>query len=105
MLLAEQRCEPLPADAKPLSSERAAGLLKEIPDWRMDEHSIEKEFAFPDFRKAMDFVNRVASIADSEDHHPDIHIYYNRVKLVFSTHKIKGLSPNDFIMAAKVSRL
>jgi len=53
----------------------------------------------------MKFVNKVAELAESEDHHPDIHIYWNKVKLVLWTHAIGGLSENDFIMAAKVNEI
>ena len=54
-----------------------------------------------DFKEAMAFVNRVADLAEEEGHHPDIYISWNRVRLDLTTHAIKGLSENDFIMAAK----
>ena len=63
---------------------------------------IQKEFKFGDFKKAMEFVNKIAVIAEQEGHHPDIYIFYNRVKLELWTHAIGGLSENDFILAAKV---
>ena len=60
---------------------------------------------FKDFKEAMKFVNKVAEAAEQEGHHPDIHIYYNKVRLELTTHKIKGLSENDFILAAKINAL
>lgn len=63
---------------------------------------ISKEFRFKDFIGAINFVERVADVAEMEDHHPDIHIYYNKVLLELWTHAIGGLSENDFIVAAKV---
>jgi len=62
-------------------------------------------FKFKGFREAMGFVNKVADIAEEEGHHPDIWISWNRVKLTLTTHKIGGLSRNDFIVAAKVDRV
>lgn len=63
--------------------------------------ALTREYRFADFFLAMSFVNRVAATAVNEDHHPDISISFDRVKLTFSTHKIAGLTRNDFIMAAK----
>ncbi|TSC77471.1 MAG: hypothetical protein G01um101433_581 [Parcubacteria group bacterium Gr01-1014_33] len=66
---------------------------------------IQREFTFKSFVKAMAFVDRVADIAEIEDHHPDIHIYYNRVVIELWTHAIGGLSENDFIVAAKIETM
>ncbi len=63
---------------------------------------IRREFKFKNFKEAMGFVNKVAEIAESEGHHPDIYIFYNKVDLELLTHAIKGLSTNDFIMASKI---
>jgi 4a-hydroxytetrahydrobiopterin dehydratase len=62
-------------------------------------------FRSKDFGETMQFVNRVAQVAQEEDHHPDIEISYNKVHLTLSTHSIGGLSRNDFIVAAKIERL
>jgi len=66
---------------------------------------IEKSYRFRDFKEAMRFVNRVAELAESEGHHPDIYVSWNRVRLSLTTHSIGGLSDNDFILAAKIDRL
>ena len=68
-------------------------------------HRIKKEFSFDDFMEAMNFVNKIAELAEEEGHHPDIYIYYNKVVLELHTHAIKGLHLNDFVMAAKINEL
>ena len=76
-----------------------------MPSWTLVDSTLEEEFHFKDFDEAMGFVERVAEIAQEEDHHPDIEVSYNKVRLDLSTHKIGGLSRNDFIVAAKIERL
>jgi len=102
MTLAEQDCKPIQAGTAPLSHKKTVELLREIPLWSLSEKSIQRESHFKDFRQAMDFVNNVALVANDQDHHPDIFISYNKVRLILITHKIGGLSLNDFIMAAKI---
>jgi 4a-hydroxytetrahydrobiopterin dehydratase len=78
-----------------------------VPGWVLDAEGkkISRDFVFKDFKEAMVFVNKVADIAEKEGHHPDIAIWWNKVKLELSTHAIGGLSTNDFIVAAKVNAL
>jgi 4a-hydroxytetrahydrobiopterin dehydratase len=84
--------------------EEARGMLEQVPDWELTEESkLIRRFRFSDFAGAMRFVNSVATLAESEGHHPDIYISWNRVRLELTTHAIKGLSDNDFIMAAKIN--
>jgi len=74
--------------------------------WRVvDEHHLEKAYAFDDFRQALDFTNRVGEIAEAEGHHPDVHLGWGRVKLTIWTHKIDGLTESDFVFAAKCDAL
>jgi len=103
--LADQNAQPVAAGAKPLSRAEAEKLAREIPAWTLKDGAIERELKLKDFLEAIDFVNEVAQVAQKQDHHPDICISYNKVRLEFSTHKIGGLSKNDFILAAKVDRL
>ncbi len=105
MALADLKCVPCHSDTPPLTHEEAAELARETPQWTLKDDSIERAFKFKDFKQSMAFVNRVAAVADEEDHHPDIDIRYNRVKLVLTTHNIGGLSRNDFIMAGKIDRV
>jgi 4a-hydroxytetrahydrobiopterin dehydratase len=105
MKLREQKCEPCSSGTQPLSYVEARMLQMEIPEWMLKDNAIERDFQFKDFKEAIKFVNRMAEAAEDEGHHPDIHIYYNKVRVELSTHKIKGLSPNDFILAAKIDEL
>jgi len=105
MKLQEQKCEPCRGGMPPLSYEEAKILQQEIREWTLEGNVIERVFQFKDFKEAMRFVNRVAEAAEEEGHHPDIHIYYSKVRIELSTHKIKGLSKNDFILAAKINAL
>lgn len=71
----------------------------------IDEHHLEKEFGFPDFQQALDFTNRVGGLAESLDHHPDIHLSWGKTKVAIWTHSIGGLSEADFVFAARVEKL
>jgi 4a-hydroxytetrahydrobiopterin dehydratase len=104
MNLISQKCRTYKKGELPLTQAEATALQEGIPAWTLRPGSIEREFLLKDFRQAMAFVNAVAAIANEEDHHPDIAISYNKVKLTLSTHKIGGLSLNDFILAAKIDR-
>ena len=103
--LSERRCAPCASDTPPMTREQAQELLPEIPAWALGKRSITREFTFKDFREAMTFVNRVADIAESAGHHPDLFISYNTVKIELWSHKIGGLSMNDFIEAAKIDQI
>lgn len=75
-------------------------------DWKVvNEHHLEKEYQFKDFKEALDFTNQIGALAEEEGHHPDIHLGWGKVRIALWTHKINGLSENDFILAAKISRL
>ena len=89
---------------KPFGIDQAEKYLVEVPGWNLDERGVKlyREYKFKDFVEAMKFVNKVAEIAESEGHHPDIQIHYNKVLIELWTHAIGGLSENDFILAAKV---
>ncbi len=81
--------------------------LQEInEEWKVvDDKKISREFRLVNFRQAMDFVKKVADLAEDEGHHPDIHIFYSRVVIELKTHAINGLSENDFILAYKIDQL
>lgn len=105
MGLATQKCEPCQIGTPPLSAEEAKALAKDTPLWALAGDKLEREFEFADFRGSIDFLNHVAEVAEEQGHHPDISVYYNKVKLDLTTHKIGGLSKNDFILAAKIDRI
>jgi 4a-hydroxytetrahydrobiopterin dehydratase len=71
----------------------------------VDEHHLEKEYRFKDFRQALAFTNRVGELAESVGHHPDIHLAWGKVRLTIWTHKVDGLTESDFVLAAKADRL
>lgn len=108
MSLATQHCEPCEGGTKPLGRDAAKEYLDDLKDWSLDDDgtAITRSLSFEDFQTAIDFVNAVAAIAESEGHHPDIWVHdYKNVQLTLSTHAIGGLSENDFILAAKVDRV
>lgn len=92
---------------KPMTHDEAVAYLAQVSQWSLssDAQEITRTWMFPDFAQAMIFVNSVADIAEEQGHHPDIYIWYNKVELKLSTHSIKGLSENDFIVAAKINEL
>jgi 4a-hydroxytetrahydrobiopterin dehydratase len=77
-----------------------------VPEWKVEkEHHISRTFTFPDFKQALDFVNRVGNVAEQQGHHPDILLAWGKAELTLWTHKIDGLTQSDFIMAAKIDQL
>jgi len=90
-----------------MEKEKAEKMLKELNGWNLIENSkkLEKEFKFKNFVEAMNFINKIAEIAEEQGHHPDIFVSYNKVKLSLFTHKIQGLHQNDFILAAKINAI
>ena len=105
MSLLEKKCIPCEGGTPPLRDEEAEALLKEIPSWSIKDGNVFKQFKFKSFRESIAFVNKVAEIAEQEKHHPDIKISYNKVSIELSTHSVKGLSENDFILAAKIGKI
>ncbi|MEY4602070.1 MAG: hypothetical protein RL292_11 [Candidatus Parcubacteria bacterium] len=105
--LAQKECVPCEGNVAPLTHEQNEVLLEEINQWLLVEDThIEKIVHLTDFREAVRFINRVAHIAEIENHHPSLHLFdFNKVKIVLTTHAIKGLSENDFILAAKIDEL
>ena len=106
--LAERRCAPCEGGIEPLSRAQAEALLEGLDrDWALDEEakSIVRSFRFRDFYRTMSFVNAIAHVANTEDHHPDLEVGYDRCRVRYRTHSIRGLSVNDFICAAKIDRL
>lgn len=104
--LSDKRCVACEGGTPPLAAEEARTYLTELdPAWELEEKEIERKFKFKDFKEAMAFVNRVADLAESEGHHPEIGISYSKVKIELTTHAIGGLSENDFILAAKIDKL
>ena len=105
--LSKSRCMPCQGDVETLQNGEIEKLLRQLPaGWRViDASRLEKEYLFKNFRDALDFVNKVGDLAESQGHHPDIYLAWGRVRLIIWTHKIGGLHNNDFILAAKADEL
>lgn len=105
--LADRECVPCKGGVPPLRGEALQSLYARLgAGWDVvDDHHLEKEFRFKNFRQALDFVNRVGELAERVNHHPDLHLAWGKVRVTLWTHKIGGLSEADFVFAAKVDRL
>ncbi len=105
--LAQKECVPCKGGVPPLKGEAVSQLARELePGWKtVDEHQLEKEYKFKNFREALDFTNRVGELAEAQGHHPDIYLSWGKVKLTIWTHKVNGLTESDFILAAKADKL
>lgn len=106
--LTDKKCVACEGGVPPLTSEQIETFHPEVPEWQVapDTLSIFREFVFKDFKEALSFENKVGEIAESEGHHPDMYLHgYRKVLITLSTHAIKGLSENDFIVAAKIDQI
>jgi 4a-hydroxytetrahydrobiopterin dehydratase len=100
-------CIACEGDVAPLSLHEAQKLFEQIPAWEISEDgtTITREYSFKDFKEALACTNRIGEIAEQEGHHPDITLGWGRVGVSLTTHAIKGLSENDFIVASKIEAL
>lgn len=108
MDLSFKKCISCKVGTPPMPKDKAPLYLDQVPNWQLVEDKVMKinrEFRFRNFKESMTFVNRVAILAEEEGHHPDIYIFYNKVRLELFTHAAGGLSENDFIMAAKINQI
>ena len=91
--------------AELIKADELKNRLKKIPEWELEKKHIERTFEFDEFSESIDFVNSVAEVADDEEHHPDIDIRFNKVRLVLSTHSKGGLTELDFCLAERIDTL
>ena len=107
MDLSEKKCKPCEGGIPPLDQKEIGELKIHIKnDWEVsDGKKLVKEFSFVNYRHTMDFVKKVAELAEDEGHHPVMHVYYGKVIIELWTHAINGLSENDFIMAYKIDKI
>ncbi len=104
--LASKTCVPCRGGVPPLAGEELRQYTAQVPGWEVvDQHHLHRAFKFPDFRTALDFVNKVGEIAEEQGHHPNIFLTWGKVETDIWTHKIDGLTESDFILAAKISKL
>lgn len=105
--LAKRECIPCKGGVPSLKGNDLTSLLEKLGNgWNMlQEHHLEKEYTFNNFREALDFTNKVGELAEEQGHHPDIYLAWGKVRITIWTHKIDGLTESDFILAAKVGQL
>jgi len=107
--LASKTCVPCRGGTPPLKGNELDQIHKQLPqsaEWKIvNQHHITRTFTFPDFKQALDFVNRVGALAEEQGHHPDILLTWGKAEITLWTHKVGGLSESDFIMAAKIDQL
>jgi len=102
--LAQQHCQALEGQPA-MDGTQIDQHLPQVPGWALIDAAIQKRFDFTDYHHTMAFVNAVAWVAHSQDHHPDLAVSYNRCTVRFNTHSVGGISINDFICAARVDAL
>ena len=106
--LASSSCEACRIDAPIVSDDEASILINEIEGWNVIDDGVKKlkkEFSFSNYNDSVDFSNKVADMAEQEDHHPQIILEWGKVTVIWWSHKIKGLHKNDFICAAKTNNI
>jgi 4a-hydroxytetrahydrobiopterin dehydratase len=108
MNLNQRHCLSCKAGTPPLTEVDQNRYFNELNGWelvRQGTHLIRKEIKFKKYLDEIRFVSEVGALADAEDHHPDMHVFYKKVVVELSTHAVGGLSVNDFIVAAKIDKL
>ena len=107
MDFSKKKCIPCEGGIPPLTDKEIKQYIKDISaGWKViDNNRISREFFFVSYRHTIDFVNKIADIAENEGHHPVLHIYFGRAVVELWTHSINGLSENDFILASKIDKL
>jgi 4a-hydroxytetrahydrobiopterin dehydratase len=106
--LARKHCAACEGGVERLPAEQLPDYLAAVPKWELtdDRKRIRRSWRVKDFATALDFFQRIARIAEAEDHHPDLHLTgYRNVTIELSTHALGGLSENDFILAARIDEL
>ena len=103
--LAKRHCKACEGGVPALTSGQIAELLRQLHGWSAADGRLTKAYRFRDFYQTMSFVNAVAWIANTENHHPDLEVGYNTCRVHYSTHAVGGLTENDFICAARIDAL
>lgn len=103
--LENRRCRSCEAGTVPMTGEQARAWLPQVPGWAVEGGRLVRTFTFKNYHQTTAFVNAVAWIAHTEDHHPEITFGYKTCTVWYATHSIGGLSENDFICAARINVL
>jgi 4a-hydroxytetrahydrobiopterin dehydratase len=103
--LRAKRCRPCDRGTPKLDETAIAAFAAQLPRWTVEDERLRRRITFAGFRDAIRFVDRMAELAEAEDHHPDFCVHYRQVDVTLWTHAVGGLSENDFILAAKLDEL
>ena len=105
--LIKQKCEPCSGNTPKFDEKQIITNLSKLDNWSVNDEQkmIYKKFIFKNFKQSLNFTNKVGELAEEEGHHPDISLGYGYSLIILHTHSIKGLSVNDFIIAAKIDDL
>ena len=104
--LASKECKSCRGAVCPLESNLSNNLMNQLsPDWEIADGKLERQFKFKNFRQGLDMTNRIGELAEQQGHHPDILLAWGKVKVTLFTHKVNGLTEEDFILASKIDRL
>jgi len=104
--LAERQCVPCRGGVPPMKGDEITEMSSQLPDWQVvNEHHLQRNYRFKDFKETLDFVNRVGELAEEQGHHPDICFGWGKADITIWTHKIDGLTESDFVLAAKIDKL
>lgn len=101
----KKKCIPCETGEGKLHIDKIKEFMPAVEGWLLAGDNLVKEFKFNNFKESMKFINQVADLAEAEGHHPDIICFYDKVRLQLTTHAAKGLTENDFILAAKINSL
>jgi 4a-hydroxytetrahydrobiopterin dehydratase len=101
----QRSCRPLPAGTPPLAQAQIDAGLAQLPGWEHRDGAIGKTFSFGTYAETIAFVNAVATIAQREDHHPDMLVGYDQCRVAYRTHSVGGISENDFVCATMIEAL
>ena len=108
--LLNKKCKPCEGGVLPFDINEIHKYQKKVDGWNVKKNEkniffLEKDFKFKNFLNSQNFINKVGEISEKENHHPDILFGWGYAKIMITTHAIKGLSENDFILAAKIDQI
>jgi 4a-hydroxytetrahydrobiopterin dehydratase len=105
--LANRVCVPCKGGIPPLKGKKLKALQDQLGNgWNViNEHHLKKKWKFDDFESALNFTNKIGSLAEDQGHHPDIYLAWGKIEIKMWTHKVSGLTESDFILAAKIDRI
>lgn len=101
----ERVCKPCATGARALSNQEIQELMSKTSFWSLESGALVKVFCFKNYEETLAFVNRIAALAQQENHHPEMEFGYRRCRISLKTHACRGISKNDFAMAEQIDHL